>query len=544
MAAITNRLKQVLLSVRLFSRLVIQIPLRAYQVEPAQAVIESCLGQKGLEFLWVFPRQSGKDEAIAQLCTFLLTLFQRVEAAIIHVYPTGGQIATGVGRLENRLENLWTSGHWWSKAKPTRRGLGLSQIAFFSGHPQARAEGATANLLLIINEVQDQDEAIVERRFTPMRASANATALYVGTVRTTGDFLWKTKSRLEKQQRRDGQQRVFILTAHQVGQENRHYKTFVAGQVAKYGRQHPVVKTEYYGEPVDVAAGLFPRRRLTLMQGDHPRLSQPQPGQVYIALIDVGGQDEGATEAFAELENPERDYTCCTIVRAIARPGEIGPRYEAVDVFADQGSRHFQEHPGRPSLFEQMVAYLRHWRVAAVVIDSSGVGQGISDALGEKLSQPVFPFDFSKNHGKSRLGNNFLAIIETGRFKYFTEGRGEKGEGRGEKTSPPAGGTEGGRKLHPEELSDRWWFFTQAEHCGYELAPGVPIERGMRWGVPASAKVYVDVDKTSHPVHDDRLLSAALLAEADERIRQGDLFLSSGQSAVIQRERKRDDKWS
>src|SRR5215510_5025975 len=139
-----EKLKKILLSIQLFSALVIQLPLRSYQMAPANAVIDSCLRQQGLEFLWVFPRQSGKDEAVAQLCAFLLTLFHRVEAGMVHVYPTSGQLTTGTTRLEHRLENLWTSGRWWRKSKPDRRGVGQAQITFFSGHPQAKAEGATA----------------------------------------------------------------------------------------------------------------------------------------------------------------------------------------------------------------------------------------------------------------------------------------------------------------------------------------------------------------------------------------------------------------
>jgi hypothetical protein len=123
------------------------------------------------------------------LCTYLLTLYYRQESDIIHVYPSKPQIPIGIDRLERRLTNPWTSGRWWMKSKPQRRDLGSARCAFLSGHPGAKSEGATASLLLIINEAQDQIASIVERRFTPIRASTNATALFVGTVRTTSDLL-------------------------------------------------------------------------------------------------------------------------------------------------------------------------------------------------------------------------------------------------------------------------------------------------------------------------------------------------------------------
>jgi hypothetical protein len=511
--ATMRRIKAILLSIRLFSALVVQTPLRAYQVGPADAVIDSCLNNRGLEFLWVFPRQSGKDEAVAQLCVFLLTLFQRVEAGMVHVFPTSAQLATGITRLSHRLENLWTGGRWWGKSKPSRVGLGLAQVAFFSGHPQARTEGATANLLLVVNEAQDQNEAVINRRYTPMRASTNATALYVGTVRTSGDFLWRKKAELEALQAADGRRRVFLVSPDQVGAENPHYGAFVAEQVRLKGRNHPAIMTEYFNEPVDVAAGLFPERRRALMQGRHIRQAGPLPGDVYAALIDVGGQDESATD---ELDNPGRDYTICTIVRLQRGVSEIGPVYEAVDVFVDQGGRHFQEMPGKASVYSRLLAYLRLWNVFAVVCDATGVGAGLADALRKGYRRQVAGFTFNAAN-KARLGNDFLAVVETGRFKYWREDLtpGPSPTGRGE-----------------EEGSDAWWFFEQCRACGYELRPGMPIERGLRWGVSETARVMLSNGRTEL-VHDDRLLSAALVAELDRMVREGKLFVSVGESAVL-----------
>jgi hypothetical protein len=453
------------------------------------------------------------------MVTFLLTLHHKVEAGIVHAYPVAGQLATGIERLEHRLDNLVTEGRWWKKSKPARRGFGLAQCAFFSGHPQAKAEGATANLLLIVNETQDQVERIVDRRFTPMRASTNATCLYVGTVRTTSDLLWRTKTRLERLQAEDGIERVFCVSPANVASQNPHYGAFVDEQVRTKGRNHPAVMTELFNEPVDVAAGLFPERRRALMLGAHPRLRGPLAGEVYVALVDVGGQDEaGSGGANSEwriangegLENPARDYTICTVARVVREASEIGPVYEVVDLFVDHGSRHFQDAPGVPSLFARLLAFLRHWNVAAVVSDQSGVGQGITDALKKSYPRGVFGFDFGGGR-KARLGNDFLSLVETGRFKYFRDG-------------------------HDDEGADCWWFFVQCERCGYELAEGQPIERGLRWGV--SPTVRVITQQGSELVHDDRLLSAALLAELDRLIREGQWFVATGESAVIRAEER------
>ena len=61
----TDPARYVLSDIERFSRHVIGVPLYPYQVEPLRAVIDSVLNRRGREFLLVFPRQSGKNEAIA-----------------------------------------------------------------------------------------------------------------------------------------------------------------------------------------------------------------------------------------------------------------------------------------------------------------------------------------------------------------------------------------------------------------------------------------------------------------------------------------------
>ena len=48
------------------------ITLRPYQAEAMEAVISSVYHCRHLEFVWIFPRQSGKDETLAVLVQYLL----------------------------------------------------------------------------------------------------------------------------------------------------------------------------------------------------------------------------------------------------------------------------------------------------------------------------------------------------------------------------------------------------------------------------------------------------------------------------------------
>lgn len=521
-----------LLDQALFSELVLGMPLYPYQLAPLNAIADSILHNRGDEFLLVFSRQSGKNEAIAHLQVRLLNLLQRNGTTIVFA-AIADAIGRGLRRLEDRLDNPWNRGKWRKKGRPTRRCLGHAAVAFLSSHPSASARGETAHHLLIIDELQDQDAAHIEATFTPMRAARNATAVYLGTARTSHDALWQKKQELERLTHTDGRQRVFLVTPDDIIPHNPAYRRFLDAQIRKHGRHHPIIASEYFLRPIDAAGGLFPPRRQALMRGRHPRQRSPlslaestplslpgreaggegPPPGLHVALIDVGGQDEGATDPVARLQNPGRDYTVCTIIDV--RPGDPQPTYRALDVFTDHGSKHFQDHPGRPALSQRLLAYLHHWQIAHVVCDATGVGEGLANWLAARLGDThVTHFKFT-TVGKARLGSDFISIIETGRFHYWSH--------------DPALDQRPGDPDPP--LSDAWWFWQQAAHCAYDMPPGGAFDRDLRWGVPETTTV----SPAGHPLklHDDRLLSAALVAELDRLLRENHLTLGHAASAVI-----------
>jgi hypothetical protein len=195
----------------------------------------------------------------------------------------------------------------------------------------------------------------------------------------------------------------------------------------------------------------------------------------------------------------ERDYTVCTVF-------EIG-EYRTADIFLDRGSQHFNEDgdPGSgPSLARQLLAFLEHWGVSHLVGDATGVGEGLLNWLEGALGPDIVtPFKFTQK-SKAQLGVDFLALVETNRFKYFE---------------------------CEYEYDDAWWFFEQAKHCVFELAAGRPMERHMRWFVPETAKVSTPWGSVA--VHDDRLISAALIAEADKLVRERKVVVGRAESVVI-----------
>lgn len=495
MGSIYEAIKAGLGDVGLFAKYVVGVELRPYQLAAARAVVESVMLGQGETFLWVFPRQSGKNEAAAVLLVYLLNLRRERRGQMVFG-AVGDGIGRGLSRLEARLDNEWNRGKWRRRSGPVRRLLGEAGVAFLSTYPQAAARGETADWLLVIDELQEQDLLHLEAVFEPMRAANNATALYLGTVKTTADALWRMKGLLEARTAEDGVRRVFMVGPEEVAAANGAYGRFVARKVAEFGRQHPVVKSEYFNEPLDGEGGLFDERRLRLMRGGHRRRLRPDEGgtAVYIATLDVAGQDEAATDGMGALSNPGRDYTVGHVFELV--PGSNDrpePVYRAVDVFVDQGGRHFQGAAGRPMLAERLLAWLRLWGVVHLVADSSGVGAGLVDWLAARLGRErVTGYAFTRV-SKAALGANFLAVVETGRFQYFAvEQAGDE--------------------------ADR--FFAESAACQYSLAAGGRFERDLRWGVWSGG-------------HDDRLVSAALVAVYDELVREGRLVMGRAKSVVI-----------
>lgn len=468
------------------------ITLRAYQVEAAQAVVRSALLGEGLSFVVMFPRQSGKNLLQAQIEAYLLFALSQQGGAIVKVSPTWRpQSLNAMRRLENVLAASRLSSEAFSREDGYIFRVGQASIAFLSGAPESNIVGATASTLLEVDEAQDVLIAKFDKDIAPMAASTNATRVFWGTAWTSQTLLARELRACTEAERRDGVRRVFRIDAETVGSEVPAYAAFVADQVAKLGRNHPLVRTQFFSEEIEGDHGMFPPERRALMQGGHPFQETPAENGVYVLLLDVAGEDEavGSQAALAALPldraAARRDSTALTIVemRFGTREGidpASGlarlPEYRVVQRREWVGVRHTR-------LFDEIRALAALWRARRVIVDSTGVGAGLAAFLDQALPGRVIRFEFSAA-SKSRLGWDFLAICDTGRFK--EGGFGSENQAR---------------------LSTRFW--RQVELCQYQVEPGAGMR--LRWGVPEDSRD----PHTGEPAHDDLLLSAALCAVMD-----------------------------
>ncbi len=481
MAISKKDLDQIFENIEDFAEVISGLKLRDYQVEVARAIVDSVRDKAGRSIVVIFPRQSGKNELQAQIEAYLLFMLSGYDTEMVKASPTWKpQSLNAMRRLERVLErNHWTKDIWTKESGYIFK-VRKARIYFLSGQESASVVGATANELLQCDEAQDIGISKWDKEFGPMAASTNATRVFWGTAWTSRTLLARERKIAEEAEKRDGIQRLWILTAEEVALEVAAYGDFVNGQVAKLGRNHPMVRTQYYSEEIDAEGGMFPAERIVLMMGNHAEQVEPTPDLVYAMTIDVAGEDEGAigveidAESLSKLDNPERDATAVTIFNvdlSTLPPDKLGaPSYRVVARYNWIGTKHTRIYSGLKEL-------ARLWRVEYIVIDSTGVGAGLASFMEKSYPGRVIPFLFTVK-SKSDLGWQFLAVIETGRYK--------------------------------EPVGSNTLFWKQAKNCISKVLTGPG--RMMSWGVPDGTR-----DEIGDLVHDDELISSAMCALLDDQ---------------------------
>jgi len=462
-------LRQALSDIAAFSRAFLpHRALRPYQVEAARAVLAAVRRQPGAprQLAWVFARQSGKDEALAQLLAFLLVRCSQRGGSIVVAVPAFRP--QGLIARDRLLEVL---------AAPRLRALGIRPVVregasvwlgqavvhYVSAGPAAHARGHTASVLLVANEAQDIAPDRWDAVFAPMTAATAAPQLVLGTPWTSDGLLARQLAYLEGHD----PAAIFRVPWRTVAALLPAYGQHVAERIAQLGPDHPFIRTEYELVPLDDAGRLFPPERLALMQGTHPALERPQAGERYALLIDVAGAAEADQLTLRADPHSAHDATAVTIVRL---SGGAQPVYEVVRRYLWNDVAYLRQ-------IEAVLALAQAWRAVAVVVDATGLGAGLAAALSHALPARVHPFTFTLA-SKSALAWSFIGLIERGRYRDYDAVHSD-----------------------PEAAQLAQLFWQQARACRYRVLPGP--NRLVQWGAPPGQ-------------HDDLLVSAALVAALDE----------------------------
>jgi hypothetical protein len=259
-----------------------------------------------------------------------------------------------------------------------------------------------------VDEAQDVDPDIYQRRFRPMAATTNATTLICGTAWDDTDLLQTTIAENRELEQRDGIRRNFLYNAGVVGACVPAYARFVAAERARLGATHPLITTEYDLVPVAGEGKLLNAAQLAQLQGTHPRLRAPLLAQQYIAAIDLAGEDTGSGRL--------NDRTVLTIGRLAQQDtaqelAGLQP-VDVVEHLAWRGEQHAR-------LIPQLTDTLRRWRVRAATIDATGVGEATASLIAATVKTcAVEPFKFTQQ-SKSELAFSVITAVNTGALKLY-----------------------------------------------------------------------------------------------------------------------------
>ncbi|OGN76357.1 MAG: hypothetical protein A2X25_09025 [Chloroflexi bacterium GWB2_49_20] len=418
---------------------------------------------------------------------YLLDLYSKFPVGIVAVNPTyKPQTINALLRFDQLLnKNPLTAGRW-RKHGGFMRLINLARISFLSGNLSSNVVGATASLLLIINEAQDISPALYQRKFLPMVASTQATCLFAGTLWTSSTLLSQEIRHARYAQEQDGRQRLFMVDADHVRRVLPNYGAHVDSVIARWGRQHPLVKTQYFNEEIDASSSMFNSARLALIFSGSPLKTPPKIGDFggswrgadesgenhrgVTFLIDLAGQDEAVmADPASRLANPTRDSAALSIAEVDTSTVSTlnYPTYRILHRVEWTGQNHL-------TVFGQLKSLAESWNPLYIVMDATGVGEGLWALLDKSFPGKVIPVKFT-SATKSEIGYRFLAIIDTGRFR---------------------------------DCSSTPEVEIQYRTCQSEVLPGPT--KTLRWGVPEGKR---DSDGTL--IHDDFLLADSLVTQLD-----------------------------
>ena len=491
--------------------------MRTYQSEALRGIYEGVLRHNGDRFTVTFPRQSGKNETQAQLESAVMAVYQFSGGDIIKLLPTEkNQGETSIKRLEKMLYGSSFSTLKAVRVKKQEVQYGSTRVRCLSASPNASIVGATASLMLEVDEAQLISPAKFDREVLPMAASSNAAVICWGTV-------WDDQTLLSRETRlaQEKPAHAFRTTAAEVSAEVPAYADFVRSQISLMGREHPAIRTQFFCEEISDLTGMFTPERIKAMQGSHIPQDSPTYDHAYVFLIDIAGSDEMTAESRrANGFYDRRDATVLTICDVTLPPGVTpDPKSYIWNVAA---RRYYRNLPAE-KLEEYITHEVEHWNPRRIILDHSGLGCMLSNFLSRKYPHICFAWDITPAN-KTRMAWEFLSMIDSGRWREY-----HVDELAAQQSLFKPG------KDHYEVLSDpallQQMFTRELRACRME-----PSGNGMtvRWGVKDGTR-----DKESgRYLHDDLVMSAALSV-----FLEGDLGNYQMTEEEIKYYQEEEEKW-
>ncbi len=505
--------------------------MRSYQSDALRNIFDAAMSGQGGRFAVMFPRQSGKNETQAQLEAALMAANQHLGGNIIKIIPTEknqGKVSTErlAGVLQNRgtvPEGACTPVNRRSfpeaqarcaapslfRRKKDEISYGSTRLRCLSASPNAAIVGATADLLLEVDEAQMVSSEKYDREAAPMAAANNAVQVFWGTAWDDQTLLARETRLAQKEEEQDGRKHVFTTTAIEVGKEVPAYERFVRSQIELLGREHPAVRTQFFCEEITDLTTMFTPERMNKMKGEHEPLWEPEPDKCYVFLIDVAGSDEiQPKDKRANGFSDRRDATVVTICEVFLPEGKS---FNVKNFVWKVVARRLFRNVPADLLEKQICRDIDHWKPRKIFIDHSGLGAMLSDILVGKYKSKVFPIDITAAN-KTKMAWDFLAMVDTGRW---IEHKSDEVNVLKSEFRP---GKDHYEILKEPELLQQM-FYRELRGCRIEPTGNPAV---VRWGVKDGTRDQA----TGRMLHDDLVMSAALAVFCN-----GGLIIQSGMAA-------------
>ena len=467
-----------------------------YQIEIADAIIYSALNGLGWYMVIMVTRQAGKNEISAFVQQYLLlygyyfgTPISGVKFAPVHK----PQVQASMDRLEGAaiadsggLAGSSLTRTRWRKSDGYKYHIGpprdSNKWAFLSINPASNVASQTAFTLLEGDEAQDIDANKWERDAAPMGSFNNATTVLWGVAWTKESFIYQgMQQALAMEERLEAQlgyrpRLVFKINADVVKQVNENYRKAYENAVARLGKDHIAIKTQYDLEFIDSIGKFFSGEQNARMYANSYRMRVgPEPGKVYIWSLDCAGQEEDVTTTDETAIGEHKRDAVDLVIGELHKDGTVVP----VCIYQWVGQAHSK-------LRELIPRILKHWGTIGGTGDATGVGEPLVYHLKETLkTQEVEAYKFKAfgDENKSKLGYLAYEYVKNDLFKVPR------------------------RPIDDQEQAELWdeakW---QLEHLIREAKK----QQQINWYVPSNAKPR----KPGHVAHDDIATAFFLLIRA------------------------------
>jgi len=294
----------------------------------------------------------------------------------------------------------------------------------------ANVVGNTAHLLLEVDEAQDVNEEKYTKEFKPMGSTTNVTNVLYGTTWDASTLLEKMKQNNLELERKDGIKRHFRYDWEEIAKYNPSYRAYVEAERERLGEDHPLFLTQSRLLPVHGGGGFLNAVQKAQLQGTHPRRRGPEAGRIYVAGLDLAGEEESdpadslnnraAGRDAVVMTVGEVEYSQSSVISSQSPPPlpELTTdrckltTLKIVEHYAWTGKKH-------PELYPQLIDLIKNvWRCRSVAVDATGCGEPAAAFLRRALGSRVIPFNFTAP-SKTELGFGLLAAINSGGLKMY-----------------------------------------------------------------------------------------------------------------------------